>query len=86
MPEPDDAALLSTLESQARQLSAVLRRLEAARRDLVPGPANFWRGSARHAYDTAVENIGTTVDAGVAAVRSAHSRTVSAIAEVASRG
>ena len=86
MPAPDDAALLSALESQVHRLGAVLHRLEVAKRDLVPGPAGFWRGSARAAYDTAVETIGTTVDAGLAAVRSAHDRTAAAIAEVVGRG
>jgi|GEM_PF-1641472 len=80
MTEPQNAAVIAALEAQARQLTAVLRRLEVARRDLVPGPADFWRGSARHAYDTAVETIGTTTDAGVAAVRSARDRTSAAIA------
>lgn len=86
MTQPQDAALLAALEAQALQLTAVLQRLQVAKRDLVPPPANFWRGSARQAYDTAVETIGTTMDAGVAAVRSARDRTSSAVAVVVDRG
>ncbi len=85
MTQPQDAPLLAALETQLRDLATVLQRLEAARRDLVPGPADFWRGSARHAYDTAIETIGTTVDAGVAALRSARDRTGSAVAVVVNR-
>lgn len=86
MTQPQDAALLAALEAQARQLNAALHRLEAARRDLVPPPADFWRGLARHAYDTAVSNIGTTMDAGVATLRSARDCTSAAIAVVVDRG
>lgn len=86
MTQPQDAALLAALEAQELRLSTALHRLEAARLDLVPLPADFWRGSARHTYDTAVENIGATADAGVAALRSARDRTSAAIAVVADRG
>lgn len=86
MTQPQDAALLGALEAQARQLTSALHRLEAARRDLVPESANFWRGSARQAYDAAVENLGTTADAGIAALRSARDRTRSAVAMVVDRG
>lgn len=85
MTQPQDAPLLAALETQLRDLAAVLQRLEAARRDLVPGPADFWRGSARHAYDTAIETIGTTADAGVAALRSARDHAGSAVAVVVNR-
>ena len=86
MPETADATLLVTLQEQARDLGSILHRLELARRDLVPPPATFWRGSARAAYNIAMNNIGTTVDAGIAALTSAQSRTLAAAAEVADRG
>ncbi|CAN5175117.1 hypothetical protein BH11ACT4_BH11ACT4_09900 [soil metagenome] len=86
MTQPQDAALTAALEAQVRALTAVLHRLEVARRDLVPGPANFWRGAARHTYDSAIESIGTTVDAGVAAVRSARDRSSAAVTVVVDRG
>ena len=74
-----NAAVLAALETQLRELATVLARLERARRDLVPGPANFWRGTARLAYDAAMDGIGLSVDAGVAAVRSARDRTGDAV-------
>lgn len=78
-----DAATRAALELQLRELVAVLAQLERARRDLVPGPAGFWRGSARHAYDTANDLLAATIDAAVAAVRSARDRTRLAIAGMA---
>ncbi|MCU1579921.1 MAG: hypothetical protein JWP19_2125 [Rhodoglobus sp.] len=86
MTEPQDAALIAALETQQRQLTAVLHRLEVARRDLVPARAGIWRGPARRAYDSALETITTTVDAGLTVVRSARENTAAAIAGVAGRG
>ena len=86
MTQPQDAALIAALETQHRELSAVLHRLELARRDLVPARADLWRGAARQAYDTALETLAATVDAGLAAVRSARENTAAAIAGVAGRG
>jgi hypothetical protein len=86
MTQPQDAALIAALEAQHRELTAVLHRLEVARRDLVPARADIWRGPARRAYDTALETITTTVDAGLAAVRSARENTAAAITGVAGRG
>ena len=86
MTQPQDAALIAALETQHRELSAVLHRLEVARRDLVPVRADLWRGAARQAYDAALDTITSTVDAGLAAVRSARENTSVAIAGVAGRG
>ncbi len=83
MTQPQDAALLAALELQAQRLTIVLHRLENARRELVPAHAQFWRGSARNAY---VGAVGTTVDSGIAAVRSARDGTSAAIAAVTARG
>jgi len=80
-----DAALRQALEIQERQLGFVLARLEAARRDLIPPPAQFWRGSARHAYDAGIDAMRGTVDAAVAAVSSAHYRTIIAVSEMTER-
>ncbi len=80
-----DAALRQALEIQERQLGIVLARLEAARRDLIPPPAQFWRGSARHAYDAGIDAMRGTVDAAVAAVSSAHYRTIIAVSEMTER-
>jgi len=80
-----NASLLYALETQERQLDVVLMRLEAARRDLVPAPANFWRGSARHTYDAGIDALRGTVDAGFAAVRSARYRTAIAVADMVER-
>lgn len=86
MTQPQDAALLAALELQAQRLTIVLHRLENARRELVPAHAQFWRGSARNAYVGAVGTVGTTVDSGIAAVRSARDGTSAAIAAVTARG
>lgn len=83
MPDPQDAATIAALETQLRQLTALLARLERARRDLIPGPATFWRGVARHAYDAAIDSLLTTIDAGIAALRSARDRSSSALAGMA---
>lgn len=80
-----DAVLRQALEIQERQLTVVLARLEAARRDLIPPPAQFWRGSARHTYDAGIDAIRGTVDAGIAAVASAHYRTLLAVSEMSER-
>lgn len=80
-----NSALLQALELQERQLQVVLMRLEVARRELIPAPATFWRGSARHTYDAGIDAIRGTVDAGLAAVASARYRTTVAVAELANR-
>lgn len=83
MDAPQDAATRAALELQLRELVAMLAQLERARRDLVPGPAGFWRGAARHTYDAAVDLLAATIDAGLTAVRSARDRTRLAIASMA---
>ncbi len=80
MSDPVDAAVLAALEAQRRELTFVLGRLEAARSTLLPGPANFWYGSARDTYNAGIESLRVTVDAGIAAVRSSRDRTSVAIA------
>ena len=85
MTRPQDAPLLAALETQHRELAVLLVRLQRARSDVLPPPATHWRGSARHAYDSALDALGLTMDAGIAAARSARDRTRLAISEVASR-
>jgi hypothetical protein len=85
MTRPQDLHLLGALEEQSRQLSAVIARLEIARRDLIPGPAGFWKGNARRMFDSGMDGIRTTADAGLAALRAAASFTNSAISQVISR-
>lgn len=86
MTRPQDAPVVAALESQYRELTIVLGALESARTDLIPPPAGFWRGVARHAFDAAMDGLVTTMDAGIAAVRSARDRTGNAIAWMVSRG
>lgn len=86
MPLPTDATLLAALETQYRRLAELLQRLDLARATLVPPPATFWIGSARLAYDSAIDAMGGTVDGAVLAMRSATELTASAIAEVSARG
>lgn len=70
---------MQALREQHRELGIVLARLEAARaRTMLPAPES-WRGTARHAYDAAFDGIVMTTEAGIAAVRSARSRTAVAI-------
>lgn len=83
MARPQDAATVVALEEQLRELSIVLTQLERAQRDLMPGPAGFWRGAARHAYDAAIDALASTLDAGIMAVRSARDRTRLALVSMA---
>jgi hypothetical protein len=86
MVRPQDAPALAALESQSRELTIVLGRLETARSTLIPSSATFWQGAARHAYDAAIEGVVRTVDLGIAAVRAARDHTNAAIAGLAARG
>ena len=85
MTRPEDAAVLAALETQSGELSAVLARLEAARSTLIPVAGSFWQGAARLAAQSALEALAMTVDAGIAAVRSARDRTDAAIVGMAAR-
>jgi uncharacterized protein YukE len=85
MISPEDAVAHAALTTQLRELSAALTQLERARRDLLPGPATFWRGAARHAYDAAIDALSTTVDAGIAALRAARDHTSAALAGMGDR-
>jgi len=76
---PLDASLLADLERQAHELAAVLARLHRARDALIPGRATFWRGAARSAFDSAVDALLRTVEAGISAVAAAHDHTLTAI-------
>ena len=86
MTQPQDAQLLAALEQQLRELTTVLHRLEAAQRDLVPGPATFWRGMARHSYDRAIDALTTTAELSVLAARDARDYTSAAVSAVMHRG
>jgi hypothetical protein len=81
-----DAAALAALERQRSELTHVLSRLRRAQRELVPPPATFWRGTARHAYDAAIDGVALTVEASIAAVESARDRTATAISAMGDRG
>ena len=85
MTRPADAVVIAALEAQSSELSVVLARLEAARSTLIPDPGAFWQGAARLAAQSATDALTTTVDAGIAAVRSALSRTEAGIAGLAAR-
>lgn len=82
-----DAHTIALLERQCRELTAVLLQLERARHDLVPDSSDkIWRGSARHAYDAAMQAIVATMGAGAAALRSARDHSRLAIDQIAARG
>jgi uncharacterized protein YukE len=75
MAQQPDAPTLVALDVQLRELNAVLARLEAARTDLVPPPAAFWRGDAQRTYDRALQAIVRTTDDALGAVERAARRT-----------
>jgi len=86
MMNPVDAATLQILETQLRELTMLHSRLVRARSSLIPRHSQWWRGSARGAYDSAVDAVEGTADAGIAALRSAMMRTSQAVSTLASRG
>ena len=86
MMSPVDAATLQILEIQLRELTMLHGRLVRARASLIPRHSQWWRGSARGAYDSAVDAVEGTADAGIAALRSALMRTGQAVSTLASRG
>jgi len=77
--DPLRAVTLHALQVQRRELDQQLRRLERARRDLVPPAPDSWRGAARYAYDAAYSAVVQQLEAGAGALRSARQRTDSAI-------
>jgi len=86
MMNPVDAATLQILETQLRELTMLHSRLVRARSSLIPRHSQWWRGSARGAYDSAVDAVEGTADAGIAALRSAMMLTGQAVSTLASRG
>ncbi|MDP3208377.1 MAG: hypothetical protein Q8M65_04435 [Rhodoglobus sp.] len=80
-----DALLIAALDAQYRRLDELISRLELAKATLIPPPANFWLGSARLAYDSAMSGLAVTVDGGIAALRSAFELTGAASSEVRAR-
>ncbi|MGV8895017.1 MAG: hypothetical protein ACOH10_10840 [Rhodoglobus sp.] len=76
----------NALESQVRDLTHLLWRLERARRVLVPGPVDFWRGLTRLAFDSAVGGLEAALDDAIAAIRSAISSTRAALADLSDHG
>ena len=83
---PTDPTLLADLHLQAVHLTAVLARLTAARDTMLPEPSSIWRGSARGGFDSAIDGLIRTVDAGIAAIASARDHTLVAARVVAARG
>ena len=83
---PTDAPTLALLETQLRELSAVLDTLAWAAGALVPAKATFWEGRARESYDRAVLRL----DEGLVSTRDilalARQNTELAISEVMARG
>lgn len=76
----------SALESQARELTHMLWRLERARRDLLPGPVEFWRGLSRLAFDAALSGLAASLDDGIRVIHSALASTRTAISELSDHG
>lgn len=81
-----DAPTVAALENQARELTHLLWRLQHARHALVPGPAQFWRGLSKLAFDAALGGLAATLDDGIAALRSAIDSTRVAIAGMNDHG
>lgn len=76
-----DATTHPRLETQLRELSAVLDKLGRAVDDLVPSRATFWSGQARAAYDARVADIDRDLERVLELLRLARNSTVLAIAE-----
>jgi uncharacterized protein YukE len=85
MTRPQDVPLLVVLERQLTELAYITDRVEAAQRGLIPAPASFWGGTARHAYDAAIDSVASTMQGIAIAVGSARDKTSQAIREVQSR-
>ena len=81
-----DATALQALETQWRELCAVLDTVEWARGVLVPAKATFWDGRARDSYDRAVACLDSRLESTRDVVVLARQNTQLAIAEVAARG
>lgn len=79
---PVDATLLSALQQQYQALDTALARLDIARASLLPGPATFWRGTARNAYNSAIETLATTVDTARASLQLARAHTGQALSRM----
>ena len=85
MTQTSDAALIAMLESQYRELEYAAVRLQVARRTLVPDYFTVWRGVARYAFDGARDGLLARVDAAIAELHAASSRTDALIAELSAR-
>lgn len=85
MTSTEDAALLSALEAQQRELDYLLGRLETVRATLLPPPASFWRGAAGRAYENQRSSLATVVDEGITTVSDAWATTTLAVQQVMSR-
>ena len=81
-----DATTVAALETQARELTQLLWRLQHARRMLLPGPVDFWRGLTRIAFDTASAALSSTLDDAIATLHCAIDSTRGAIAGMHDRG
>ena len=86
MTVPDDPASKAALETQARELTHLLWRLQHARHALVPGPAEFWRGLTKFAFDAALTGMVGTMDESIRTLRAAIDSTRDAIAGIDDRG
>lgn len=85
MARPEDAALLSALEDQLRELSYLLGRLETVHTTLLPPPARFWRGAAGRAYEAERSSLAGSIAQGIVTVELARSSTAVAVQQVMSR-
>ena len=70
------AALLAAqaaLSAQASALAHLVRRLEALRRTVPTGDADFrWHGAAHSAYSSSVRELGGRLDEAIAVAAAAH--------------
>ena len=81
-----DATTIAALETQARELTHLLWRLQRARRMLLPGPVDFWRGLTRIAFDAASAGLSSTLDDAIASLHCAIDSTRGAIAGMHDHG
>ena len=85
MARPEDAALLSALDAQLRELNYLQTRLETMRSTLLPPPASFWRGAAGRAYELERSDLAGVIAQGLATVTDVRSTTALAVQQVIAR-
>jgi hypothetical protein len=84
MTSPPDALAITVLAERERDLAVIIAELRRIRWQCLPGVADAWRGTARHAYDAALDTVVLTADSALVSLERAHELTSAALAQAAS--